>query len=154
MKALIYGVLLIAVLKAAQQKTITAPVNKLQYVLDTVGILNSKVVICQWVHETGIMKSKVYRENHNPFGMKESSRHWDIGTLNGHAVYEHFPHDGECNIICYMDAIYDYRDWQRARGWKGGTDEQYYQFLLDKHYAEDTKYIDKLRKYHLLIFNN
>lgn len=152
MKALFYGVLLVIAIKGAQKISIDRPVDKLQHVLDTVGIKNSRVVICQWVHETGIMKSRVYRENHNPFGMKESSRHWDIGTLNGHALYDHVDHDGECSISCYMEAIYDYRDWQTQRGWKGGTDEEYMNFLVEKHYAEDTSYITRLKKYYTLLF--
>jgi len=145
-------ILTIIALKWAQKKSIDDPVAQLQYVLDTCGVLNSKVVICQWVHETGMMKSRVYRENHNPFGMKESSRHWDIGTLNGHAVYFHVDHIGPCKIDCYMDAIYDYRDWQRARGWYGGDDGDYMNFLVKKNYAEDPNYTDRLKKYYSLIF--
>lgn len=152
MKHIILVCIIILAIKGAQKIAIENPVEKLQYVLDTCGVLNSKVVICQWVHETGIMKSKVYRENHNPFGMKESSRHWDIGTKNGHAEYFHVDHLGKCTIDCYWDAIYDYRDWQRARSWKGGTDEEYMEFLIKKHYAEDPKYIEKLKAYYQIIF--
>lgn len=146
-------IMTIIALKWAQKKAIDDPVEQLRYVLDTCGVYNSKVVICQWVHETGMMKSKVYKENHNPFGMKESSRHWDIGTLNGHAEYFHVDHTGPCPITCYMDAIYDYRDWQRARGWKGGNDMDYMNFLMQKNYAEDPNYIDRLKTYYQLIFH-
>lgn len=146
-------------IKWAQKKAIDDPIAQLQHVLDTVGIYNSRVVICQWIHETGIMKSKVYKENHNPFGMKEARRHiYDpkpyspIGTKNGHAEYFHVDHFGDCTIDCYMDAIYDYRDWQKARGWYGGDDMDYMNFLVKKNYAEDQKYIDRLKKYYSLIY--
>lgn len=132
-------------LQKKMQYDIRDPVLHMQYILDTVGIKNTRVVLAQWIHETGFMRSKVYLENHNPFGMKESSRHWDIGTKNGHANYPHEPHAGFCALSCYMPAIYDYRDWQRQRGWKGGTDRDYMDFLVDKHYAEDRLYIQKLQ---------
>lgn len=152
MKSIFIALTIIVALKVGQHKGVQEPVDELLYVLDTAGVKNPKVVACQWFHETGVMKSKIYRENHNPFGMKESRRHWDIGTKNGHANYFHVNHFGRCDVNCYMDAIHDYAEWQKQRGWTGGEDEEYMEFLVLKGYAEDPKYIDRLRGYYYLLF--
>lgn len=155
MKAIIFVILFILGLKGLQKEAqyrSKDSIQQIKYILDTIGIQNPTVVLAQWVHETAFMDSKVCRENHNLFGMKESSRHWDIGTKNGHANYMHELHQGACVLSCYMPSIYDYRDWQIQMGWKGGSDEDYMKFLVRKHYAEDQYYIEKL-KFHIKTLN-
>jgi len=109
------------------------------------GIQCPDVVIAQIIIETGYLTSKIYRENNNLFGMKESSRKWDIGSQYEHALYPSKAH-----------SLLDYREWQqeRSKGRIFTTNEEYIYFLghLFKRkdgtwarYAEDRKYEDKIR---------
>lgn len=114
------------------------------------GVAFPNVAICQNVLETGMFSSKVFKENHNPFGMKESSRTFDIGTKNKHANYPHTPHPGKCTIECYKPAIKDYAAWQAAFHVRERcfSDEQYIYYLQhlpgNRRYAEDRQYESKL----------
>lgn len=123
------------------------------YVLDTMGVKFPEVALSQMIHETNGFKSKICRENHNVFGMKESSRHFDIGSKNGHANYDHMPHEGRCNIKCYMASIRDYRAWQRQMLPLSDikTSEEYIWYLqhlpCGSSYAEDKCYPERLNFY-------
>lgn len=116
--------------------------KKYHNVLDTLGIQCQDVVIAQMCLETGIFSSKIFRENHNPFGMKFNNRGYADYELHGHA---HYP-----SII---DALYDYRDWQNQMAGNRifKSNEEYLDFLdhlppnRSRRYAEDMLYTDKLR---------
>jgi len=123
------------------------------------GIQFPEVVKAQIILETRWLTSKIYKKNHNLFGMKESGRNWDCGTQFGHAnyhcpIYDNNPISqlpGEVRSLC------DYRDWQimrfeqaRKRGMKiPQTNEEYIYFLQHLPgggaYAEDPQYPNKLR---------
>lgn len=95
-----------------------------------------RVVLSQMWHETGGFKSKIYKENHNPFGMKWNNRGYALGVLHGHARYS--------NI---WDAIQDYSDWQAKYCPKGISSEQeYIDWLIRFGYAEDTLYRKHITK--------
>lgn len=110
---------------------------------EKLGIQCPRVVVAQICLETNYLTSRIYKENNNLFGMKESSRNWDVGSNLGHAKY-----------ISPAHSLLDYRDWQKqmARGRVFKTDEEYIQFLgclfKDKNgcvrYAEDKEYEKKL----------
>lgn len=112
----------------------------------TLGIQCPEVVVAQIALETRYLTSKIYKENNNMFGMKESSRNWDIeGGQHGHALYVDRQH-----------SILDYREWQiqRAKGRVFKTNEEYIYFLGHlwqnedgswARYATDREYEDKLR---------
>jgi hypothetical protein len=90
------------------------------------------VVIRQMKHETGHFKSRFCTECNNLFGMRKSRNRetTTIGEDNHMAVYK-----------TWIDSIRDYSLWQ-AKYYKGGD---YYDFLKRHGYAEDKKYISKLR---------
>lgn len=131
--------------------------EKLLYILDSLGIQYPEVVLAQAIHETGRFSSKIYKENHNMFGMKASRRSYDCGNHLGHAMYSHKPHTGDCNYECYISSMLDYRDWQRANIPldKITTNWEYLNALQNLSngcsYAEDREYIPKVQKYVLLI---
>ena len=94
------------------------------------------IVLSQSIIESGNYTSKVCLENNNPFGMKLS---WNIATTalgikNGYAYYSNL-----------RDAIIDYAFMQSSYYRSAKTEEDYY-ILLQKSYAEDKEYINKVRK--------
>lgn len=96
------------------------------------------VVMAQEVHETGWFTSPIYRENHNRFGMKVSSRKFHSGVNRGHAKYDNF-----------IESIRDYRAWQEARLEKNlwvYNDSTYIKMLIRVGYAEDPQYEQKIRE--------
>jgi len=109
-------------------------------IMEKMGIQCPKVVCCQMLLETADLTSKIYRENNNGFGMKYNQRGHAVGVLNGHAKYE-----------TIYESILDYKDWQK-RWFKDRvfTSDEEYMYALQHlpggySYAEDSKYIDKLR---------
>ena len=94
------------------------------------------IVLSQFIIESGNYTSKIFLENNNPFGMKLS---WNrattaLGIKNGYAYYSNL-----------RDAIIDYAFMQSSYYRSAKTEEDYY-ILLQKSYAEDKEYINKVRK--------
>lgn len=94
------------------------------------------IVLSQSIIESGNYTSKVFLENNNSFGMKLS---WNrsttaLGIKNGYAYYSNL-----------RDAIIDYAFMQSSYYRSAKTEEDYY-ILLQKSYAEDKEYINKVRK--------
>lgn len=94
------------------------------------------IVLSQSIIESGNYTSKIFLENNNPFGMKLS---WNrattaLGIKNGYAYYSNL-----------RDAIIDYAFMQSSYYRSAKTEEDYY-LLLQKSYAEDKEYINKVRK--------
>ena len=94
------------------------------------------IVLFQSIIESGNYTSKIFLENNNPFGMKLS---WNrattaLGIKNGYAYYSNL-----------RDAIIDYAFMQSSYYRSAKTEEDYY-LLLQKSYAEDKEYINKVRK--------
>lgn len=116
--------------------------------MEKIGINRPNVVMAQIVLETNYLSSKIYKENHNLFGMKESVfRNHDIGSQYGHALY---PNTNA--------SLLDYRDWQRAMGGHNIESDEEYLYFLDhlpgnRRYATDPNYTDKLKNI-IKILNN
>jgi hypothetical protein len=93
------------------------------------------IVLAQARLESGNFKSHMFLENNNIFGMKEAKRRptTNKGTQNGHAYYEN-----------WKDCVIDYAFYQAAYLNSLKTEDQYYQYLSAS-YAEDPKYISKVR---------
>lgn len=94
------------------------------------------IVLSQSIIESGNYTSKIFLENNNPFGMKLS---WNrattaLGIKNGYAYYSNL-----------RDAIIDYAFMQSSYYRSAKTEEDYY-ILLQKSYAENKEYINKVRK--------
>lgn len=115
--------------------------------LDEYSIRFKEVVFAQAVHETNNFKSAIYRECNNLFGMKVAHRRLrtSISTCRNHAYYD-----------SRVNSVKDYALWQMNRlpiyefkvlGRHCETQEEYMKFLKWAGYAEDHKYIRKVKEH-------
>lgn len=98
-------------------------VEQVRQELQRQGVPHYEVVLAQARHETGNFKSRLCRVNKNLFGIKHNGR------------YASFVH--------WRQSIADYKARISSR-YDGGD---YYAFLRRIGYAQDPKYIAKLKKY-------
>jgi uncharacterized FlgJ-related protein len=93
------------------------------------------VVYAQARLETNGFKSKIFRENNNLFGMKQSTKRSSTnkGEQHGHAYYD-----------TWRESVLDFALWQCRYLSTINTREEYYRYLK-ANYAEDPNYIDKLK---------
>ena len=103
--------------------------------LKRLNIKHPHIVMAQSMVETGYWGCKIFKENHNLFGMKQANVRINtaVGTQNNHAYYE-----------TWMESIYDYAFYQCR--YLGGirTEAEYYAYL-GKSYAEDKDYVKVLK---------
>lgn len=107
--------------------------------IDLMKQLNIKfphIVLAQSKIETGHYSSRIFRENHNLFGMREARTRIKTakGTQYSHAYYEN-----------WRESVYDYAFYQ-CRYLGRITDEEEYLTYLSQSYAEDPNYISKIRE--------
>jgi flagellum-specific peptidoglycan hydrolase FlgJ len=93
-------------------------------VLKEYGVKHSDIVLKQSILETGWYKSRLCKEYKNIFGF------W----------YK----DDFLKFDCWEDSVAYYARWQ-ARHFDDECCDDYYDFLVRRGYAEDPKYIDKLK---------
>ena len=93
------------------------------------------IVLAQARIESGRYSSRIFKENHNLFGMKQANRRINTaeGTQYGHAFYQ-----------TWRESVYDYAFYQSRYLSSATTEEEYY-YIINKSYAEDPKYISKLK---------
>lgn len=102
-----------------------SPQEGIMEALEYYGVKHPQIVYAQAILETGHFKSDLCLNGNNLFGLYNSKKY----------KYYTFDHWKDC-IIAYKEMIqYKYKD---------GDD--YYKFLSDIGYAEDSKYIDKLKE--------
>jgi flagellum-specific peptidoglycan hydrolase FlgJ len=103
--------------------------------LKRLNIKQPHIVMAQSIIETGHWNSKIFKENHNLFGMREASVRINtaVGTQNNHAYYN-----------TWMESIYDYAFYQCR--YLGGlrTEAEYYAYL-GANYAEDPDYVNVVK---------
>jgi len=111
-------------------------------------IKHPEIVYAQALIETGGFTSTIYKQNNNLFGMKyvydcksckivKQAHHRQttaVGSKYGHAKYNHWTH-----------SVDDYLLWQKMFSDTWINKEKNYLYLLGKYYAEDKKYIEKIR---------
>jgi uncharacterized FlgJ-related protein len=98
------------------------------------------LILAKAIHETGnfgrVGDSRVYRENKNLFGMKQSKAtpggFIEYGTKNGHAAYH-----------SYLDSIRDYFVRQKHFNISGESVAAFVDDTVKSGYAEDTSYKTK-----------
>lgn len=92
------------------------------------------IVLAQMKLESGHYQSKLAKENNNYFGMKHPRQRATVslGEKNGYANYRNW---------CY--SILDYALWQKRYAYNLSEDE--YLEKCGKNYAEDKKYIEKVK---------
>lgn len=94
------------------------------------------IAFAQSMIETGSWTSKIFIENHNLFGMKEAKQRVTTagGTQYNHAYYNH-----------WRESVYDYAFFQCRYLHNIKTEEGYFQYL-SANYAEDSLYVNKVKK--------
>jgi uncharacterized FlgJ-related protein len=100
------------------------------------------IILAQSILETGHYGSKIFKENHNLFGMKEARVRLNLaeGTQHGHAYY-----------VNWEESVMDYALWYSTYAYKCKTEKQLYK-LLDRQYAEASAYVSSLQ--HVIEINN
>jgi hypothetical protein len=93
------------------------------------------IVMAQAIQETGNFKSNIFLENHNLFGMKQAKIRITLarGTNRNHAYYHN-----------WQESLYDYAIYCSTYLSKVYTEEEYFTYL-EQNYAEDTKYVSRLK---------
>lgn len=93
------------------------------------------IVLAQSKIESGFYSSKIFKENNNLFGMKKPMSRATLakGTKRGHAYYDH-----------WTESVIDYALFQ-SRYMSHLKNEEAYLNYLGAHYAEDPKYVSKIR---------
>ncbi len=110
--------------------------ENLYLVLEGLNILYPHIVVAQSKLETNSWKSDIFIESGNLFGMKAARMrpHTHYGEHRGHADYK-----GNWKL-----SVIDYALWQSKEARNVKNESQYF-FLLEKLYAEDPEYINKLK---------
>jgi uncharacterized FlgJ-related protein len=106
--------------------------------VDLLKKLNVKfphIVLAQSKIETGNFRSKIFRENHNLFGMKEAVSRITTaeGTQFNHAYY-----------LNWRESVYDYAFYQNRYLTNVRTESEYYA-MLSASYAEASNYVEILK---------
>ena len=135
------------VTKFIQSKEITVKsFNTLVFYHTILGIKFPRVATAQVRLETRNLTSNIYKLNNNMYGMKCDKSCWCECTKRGHAYYSH-----------PLFSMLSYKCWQkkRLRDNPGVVTEQDYIKMLGDYkipglcehcrYAEDDKYLDKIR---------
>ena len=109
--------------------------EKLIELLLSLNVKFPHIVLAQAKLESGHYSSKIYKENHNLFGMKEAvvRIHTSKGTQFSHAYYDN-----------WRESVYDYAFYQSSYLSTLKTEEEYYVYL-DKSYAEADNYVKLLK---------
>jgi len=109
--------------------------DKLIDMLISLNIKFPHIVLAQAKLESGNYSSKIFKENHNLFGMKEARVriHTSKGTQFNHAYYSH-----------WKESVYDYAFYQCRYLSTLHTEKEYYSYL-SKSYAEANNYVEILK---------
>jgi len=104
--------------------------------MNEIGILYPDIVIAQAKLETGHFTSKVFKENHNLFGMKlpEQRSTTAIGEQNNHASY-----------TSWRQSVIDYKLWQDRVLTKVKSRRAYLRYL-NKYYATNKQYVKLIKQ--------
>ena len=110
--------------------------EKLDLYIEELNLKFPKIVKAQAVLETHNFKSNIFLVNNNLFGMKVASLRPTTakGHNLGHAYYDN-----------WRQSVLDYAFFQAAYLRSIKTEDEYFQYLA-ANYAEDTLYVNKLKK--------
>lgn len=95
-----------------------------------------EIVLAQAMHETAFFTSPAFKENSNLFGMKCAATRITTSVVNeGQYAYYHN----------WMDSVYDRALYSATYLSSIKTEDEYYSYL-GQYYAEDSRYVDKLKE--------
>ena len=105
-------------------------------IMNEVGIVYPDIVMAQAKIETGHFTSKVFKENHNLFGMRLPRQRSTTATgeQHNHATY-----------TSWRQSVIDYKIWQDRVLTKVKSRRAYLKYL-DKNYAENKQYVNLIKK--------
>ena len=94
------------------------------------------IVYAQAILETSNFQSRIFKENHNIFGMKQAVIRItkSLGTQYEHAYYKN-----------WMESLDDYALYSSTYLSPLNTESEYFNYL-GQNYAEDSQYVSKLRQ--------
>ena len=94
------------------------------------------ITLAQAKLESGEFSSRIFKENHNLFGMKEARVRVNLakGTQYGHAYYND-----------WEESVLDYAFWYSSYARKCKSEEELFH-LLDQQYAEANQYVSSLKR--------
>ena len=94
------------------------------------------ITLAQAKLESGEFTSRIFKENHNMFGMKEARVRINLaqGTQYGHAYYAN-----------WEESVLDYAFWYASYARRCKSEEELFQ-LLDQQYAEADQYVSSLKR--------
>ena len=100
------------------------------------------IVYAQAILETSNFQSRIFKENHNIFGMKQAVIRItkSLGTQYEHAYYKN-----------WMESLDDYALYSSTYLSPLNTESEYFNYL-GQYYAEDSQYVSKLK--HIIITMN
>lgn len=109
--------------------------EKLIDLLKTLNVKYPHIVLAQARIESGHYTSKIFKENHNLFGMKEARVriHTANGTQYNHAYYSN-----------WRESVYDYAFYQCRYLGRVNTEQEYFTYL-GQSYAEAPNYVQSLK---------
>lgn len=110
--------------------------DSLIFILNELNVKFPHIALAQSIVETGHWTSRIFKENHNLFGMKEAyvRVHTAKGTQHNHAYYEN-----------WIESIYDYAFYQCRYLSSISTEESYFKYLSES-YAESPTYVQSLKR--------
>jgi hypothetical protein len=110
--------------------------DKLIDKLNSYNLKFPHIALAQAKLESGNFKSRIFKENHNLFGMKEAKLRptTALGTQYDHAYYS-----------SWEKSIEDYVLWFASYGRKCRTEDDFFSILAVQ-YAEDSNYVVALKK--------
>lgn len=109
--------------------------EKLIEMLDELNLPFPHITLAQAKLESGEFGSRIFKENHNLFGMKEARVRINLaqGTQYGHAYYTN-----------WEESVLDYAFWYSSYARKCKSETELFQ-LLDAQYAEANQYVSSLK---------
>lgn len=123
------------IIKESAKENEFSPKKLRAYILE-LNIKFPHIVYAQARLETGNFKSEIFKTNHNLFGMKVATLRptTNKGEENGHAYYEG-----------WRESVVDYAMFRAAYLNNITSEDEYFQYLKSN-YAEDSRYIDRLKE--------
>jgi len=111
--------------------------DKLVEMLKDLNVKYPYIVLAQARIESGVYKSKLFKENHNLFGMKQANVRINTakGTQYNHAYYD-----------TWRESVYDYAFYQ-SRYMSAAKNEEEYFYILGQSYAESPDYVIALKNH-------
>ena len=131
---------------------LTSEIQKVKTYIIEQNVAFPNIALAQVIEETNWLKSNVYKDHNNAFGMM--CHKWgnecsckDKNRSNSHGTF--------CDYESVESSIRDYAEWQqkryqayrRAKKQIPITEKEYLQFLEDVNYAPNQQYSKKVKRY-------